>query len=81
MYRLASDTNNNTNKKRVSKKGIILTALIVAAIIGASFIVYLIPQLYEVSDKNQIIVLWLQLNCPDWSNEHYCLQINSAHLF
>jgi hypothetical protein len=38
---LSSNTNNN--KKRVSKKGIILTALIVAGIIGASFIVYLIP--------------------------------------
>ena len=41
-YRLASDTNINT-KKRVSKKGILVTALIVAGIIGASFIVYLIP--------------------------------------
>jgi hypothetical protein len=30
--------------KRVSKKGIILTALIVAGIVGASFLVYLIPQ-------------------------------------
>jgi hypothetical protein len=40
---LARDTNNNINKKRISKKGILLTALIVAGIIGASFIVYLIP--------------------------------------
>jgi hypothetical protein len=39
---LASDTNINT-KKRVSKKGILVTALIVAGIIGASFIVYFIP--------------------------------------
>ncbi|HZD82748.1 MAG TPA: hypothetical protein VE076_07730 [Nitrososphaeraceae archaeon] len=42
-YRLTTGTNNNTNKKRVTKKGILLTALIVAAIIGASFIVYVIP--------------------------------------
>ena len=41
-YRLASDTKNNT-KKRVSKKGILVTALIIAGIIGASFIVYFIP--------------------------------------
>lgn len=40
---MASDTNNNINKKRVSKKGILLTALIVAGIVGASFIVYFIP--------------------------------------
>jgi hypothetical protein len=40
---LASDTNNYTNKKRASKKGILITALIVAGIIGASFIVYFIP--------------------------------------
>jgi len=30
--------------KKVSKKGILLTALIVAGIVGASFLVYLIPQ-------------------------------------
>ncbi|MDQ3970304.1 MAG: hypothetical protein M3227_01300, partial [Thermoproteota archaeon] len=43
-YKMASDSNNsNTNKKRVSKKGILLTALIVAGIIGTSFIVYFIP--------------------------------------
>jgi hypothetical protein len=40
---MISDTNNNINKKRVSKKGILLTALIVAGIVGASFIVYFIP--------------------------------------
>ena len=38
-----SNSNSNTNKKRVSKKGILLTALIVAGIIGTSFIVYFIP--------------------------------------
>jgi hypothetical protein len=32
------------NKKKITKKGILLTALIVAGIVGASFIVYLIPQ-------------------------------------
>jgi len=42
-YKMASDSNSNTNKKRVSKKGILLTALIVAGIIGTSFIVYFIP--------------------------------------
>jgi hypothetical protein len=31
------------NKKKITKKGILLTALIVAGIVGASFIVYLIP--------------------------------------
>jgi hypothetical protein len=40
-YKMASDS--NTNKKKVSKKGILLTALIVAGIIGTSFIVYFIP--------------------------------------
>ena len=30
--------------RKVSKKGILLTALIVAGIVGASFLVYLIPQ-------------------------------------
>ena len=30
--------------KKVSKKGILLTALIVAGVVGASFLVYLIPQ-------------------------------------
>jgi hypothetical protein len=32
------------NKKKVTKKGILITALLVAAIVGASFLVYLIPQ-------------------------------------
>jgi len=32
------------SKKKVSKKGILLTVLIVAGIVGASFLVYLIPQ-------------------------------------
>ncbi|MGH9972550.1 MAG: hypothetical protein ACRD93_01485 [Nitrososphaeraceae archaeon] len=31
------------NKKRVTKKGIIITIIIVAAVVGASFLVYLIP--------------------------------------
>jgi hypothetical protein len=43
-YKMASDSNNSdANKKKVSKKGILLTALIVAGIIGTSFIVYFIP--------------------------------------
>jgi hypothetical protein len=32
------------SKKRATKKGILLTALIVAGIVGASFLIYLIPQ-------------------------------------
>jgi hypothetical protein len=32
------------NKKKVTKKGIWITALLVTAIVGASFLVYLIPQ-------------------------------------
>ncbi|MDW0314848.1 MAG: hypothetical protein QN716_05690 [Nitrososphaeraceae archaeon] len=32
------------NKKKVTKKGILITALLVTAIVGASFLVYLIPQ-------------------------------------
>jgi hypothetical protein len=31
------------NKKRITKKGIILTILILAGVIGASFLVYLLP--------------------------------------
>ncbi|MGB7632870.1 MAG: hypothetical protein WBL68_04040 [Nitrososphaeraceae archaeon] len=30
-------------KRRTTKKGIVITALIVSAIVGASFIVYFIP--------------------------------------
>lgn len=58
MYKMASDSNNsNTNKKRVSKKGILLTALIVAGIIGTSFIVYFIPQLsmYLIGQYSRIL--------------------------
>jgi hypothetical protein len=32
------------NKKKVTKKGILITALLVTAMVGASFLVYLIPQ-------------------------------------
>jgi hypothetical protein len=39
-----SNTEATKNKKKITKKGILLTALIVAGIVGASFIVYLIPQ-------------------------------------
>jgi hypothetical protein len=31
-------------KKKATRKGILITALIVAGIVGASFLVYLIPQ-------------------------------------
>ena len=34
---------NTDNNKRVSKKGIILTCVIVAAILGASFVVWFLP--------------------------------------
>jgi hypothetical protein len=33
-----------SKSKKLSKKGILLTALIVAGIVGASFLVYFIPQ-------------------------------------
>jgi hypothetical protein len=35
--------NKNREKKKITKKGIVLTTLIIIAIIGASFIVYLVP--------------------------------------
>ncbi|MGC2427569.1 MAG: hypothetical protein WA421_11075 [Nitrososphaeraceae archaeon] len=42
------DNNNiirgNNSKRRITKKGILITILIAAGIIGASFLVYLIPQ-------------------------------------
>jgi hypothetical protein len=31
-------------KKKATRKGILITALIVAGIVGASFLVYIIPQ-------------------------------------
>jgi hypothetical protein len=44
-YRLTNGNNsNNKSKKKVTKKGILLTALLVAGIIGASFLVYLVPK-------------------------------------
>jgi hypothetical protein len=39
-----SNRNGINSKKKVTKKGILLTALIVAGIIGASFLVYIVPQ-------------------------------------
>ncbi|MFL6327643.1 MAG: hypothetical protein ACJ71M_13365 [Nitrososphaeraceae archaeon] len=41
---MTSSNNINRNKKRITKKGIILTILLVAGVIGASFLVYLIPE-------------------------------------
>lgn len=35
--------NQPVRRRKTTKKGIIITALIVAAIVGASFIVYFIP--------------------------------------
>ena len=37
------DANNTNNNKRISKKGIIFTCVMVAAILGASFIVWFLP--------------------------------------
>ena len=37
------DANNTNNNKRISKKGIIITCVMVAAILGASFIVWFLP--------------------------------------
>ena len=36
--------NNNKNKKKIDKKGAIITLCIVIGIVGASFIVWFIPQ-------------------------------------
>lgn len=37
------DTKNTSNKKKVTKKGILITAIIVGGIVGASFLIYLLP--------------------------------------
>jgi hypothetical protein len=36
-------TKNTGNKKKVTKKGIFITAIIVGGIVGASFLIYLLP--------------------------------------
>jgi len=41
---IRGNNSNNKSKKKVTKKGILLTALLVAGIIGASFLVYLVPR-------------------------------------
>jgi hypothetical protein len=41
---ISGNNSNNKSKKKVTKKGILLTALLVAGIIGASFLVYLVPR-------------------------------------
>lgn len=38
-----SDDSTKNNNKRMSKKGVLLTFVIVAAILGASFVVWLVP--------------------------------------
>jgi hypothetical protein len=43
LLELISLNRNTEAKKKVTKKGIIITALIVIGIVGASFIVYLVP--------------------------------------
>jgi hypothetical protein len=43
LIRLTQSNNLNKNKKKITKKGIVLTALLVAGVIGASFLVYLLP--------------------------------------
>jgi hypothetical protein len=40
---LTQSDNLHKNKKKITKKGILLTALLVAGVIGASFLVYLLP--------------------------------------
>jgi hypothetical protein len=40
---MTNDSGNNRGKRKITKKGILITALIVAGIIGASFLIYLIP--------------------------------------
>jgi len=40
---LKTSNNLDRNKKRITKKGILLTVLLVGGVIGASFLVYLIP--------------------------------------
>jgi hypothetical protein len=42
-FTLSSLNRNTETKKKVTKKGIIITALIVIGIVAASFIVYLVP--------------------------------------
>jgi hypothetical protein len=40
---MTNDSNDYRGKRKITKKGILITALIVAGIIGASFLIYLIP--------------------------------------
>jgi uncharacterized membrane protein YsdA (DUF1294 family) len=40
---LAGSNNIKRNKRRITKKGLILTILLVGGVIGASFLVYLLP--------------------------------------
>jgi hypothetical protein len=40
---MTKDSNYNRGKRKITKKGILITTLIVAGIIGASFLIYLIP--------------------------------------
>ena len=40
---MTNNSGNNRAKRKVTKKGILITALIVAGIIAASFLIYLVP--------------------------------------
>jgi hypothetical protein len=40
---MTNDSSDSRGKRKITKKGILITALIVAGIIGASFLIYLIP--------------------------------------
>ena len=43
LIKLTTSNNLDRNKKRITKKGILLTVLLVGGVIGASFLVYLLP--------------------------------------
>ena len=43
IKRLNSEDFGQVNKKKVTKKGLILTISIIAAVVAASFLVYFIP--------------------------------------
>jgi hypothetical protein len=43
LIKLTTSNNLDRNKKRITKKGILFTVLLVGGVIGASFLVYLLP--------------------------------------
>jgi len=40
---MTNDSGDNRAKRKITKKGILITALIVAGIVAASFLIYLMP--------------------------------------